>query len=178
MSGSRVAIPTAMVTCHFLLMGSIALGASITGDQFTATVSEGGMIIGSEMGIAGMAGDDVNPANDVTVEWLDEDTFEFDFFGYPDITLTLSSLDFLRSGSPVDIVGVSEAQADFGWNYNLSFDAHSITIEYPSLTGNALGDGEIISFDVLTVPEPTSTTLSFCAVVLLFGRSRVLRVGC
>jgi len=171
----------AAILLSVTLLGGGALGASITGDDFTAAVSEDDFELGSVNGVAGMAGTDavvVDTGAFAAVEWLDDDTFELDFYSIgPKVTWVLSSLDFTESGAPVDIIGVSEASSDFGWSYTSSFTANSITIEYPNLNATAIGDGEIISFDVLTapVPEPSGIALLCAAVGGLFVARRMPR---
>ena len=176
----RVTIFFCVTLCLALFVGSVARGASITGDEFTATLSENGVILGTTNGVAGMVGDDAVPIDELgvsaSIDWLDDDTFELDFFGVGSlVTWSLTGLDLTEAGSPVDIIGVSEFQADFGWSYTASVGADSITIVYPSLTGIAIGDGEVISFDVLTapIPEPSALLLLLTAAggLLIAGRS-------
>ena len=181
MIDTRFTKTVALVVCAAaLFVGNVAQAGSITGDGFTVTLSEGGSSLGTAEGIAGASGDDavldafLDDANiSGIINWTDEDTFELDFFGsgvqrfLVDLTWSLTDLDFMDAGSPVDIIGVTEVRHEFGWSYNLDFDANSITIVYPDLSVFEAADGEIISFDVLTVPEPAGVLLMMGGVLAL-----------
>ncbi len=125
-----------------LLVATPAWSGAPAGDVFTLSVSESGFLIGSDNGVIGVSGARVE---DGQVNWLDDDTFELDFFANGEQV----DLTFVISGIDREVAGVTQTGTPlFGWDYDLSFDTSSITIVYPFLDGMQAGDGDIVTFDV------------------------------
>jgi hypothetical protein len=156
------------------MVAPVCFASSITGDTFTVTVSEDFVLpTESGSGVAGSPGIDVSvqPSFSVfDVDWLDEDTFNLDFFSgegsdLENLTIALTGLDFVENGMPVDIIGVTPLPLrEFDWPKDVFFTANSITIVYPFLDPFEAGDGSQPSFDVMTtaapaVPEPATLSL-------------------
>jgi len=178
MNSQTTKLLAAILMSHSLLVVESAQCASIFGDSFNVAVTEEGVVVGVGDGIAGSAGFDVtvvdNSAFFGIVDWIDGDTFRLDFFSRQDRPLVdlvwkLDDLHFVEDGLPVMIVGLDEVSAAFEWNYTANIGAHSIEINYPRLNVSAAADGEVVVFDVLTVPEPAATPFSVAVAVWMSG---------
>lgn len=163
---------SALMLAAGLLTAPYSFAASITGDNFTVTVSEGSSFISATgSGVAGAPGVDVAlfPSSSIfNVDWIDGNTFQIDWFSgenafLQNLTIALTDLNFTHLGLPDDIVGVTPLPlADFDWPKTVSFTANSITVVYPDLTNIQAADGSRPSFDVITktvVPIPATLPL-------------------
>jgi hypothetical protein len=163
---------SALILAAGLLTAPCSFAASITGDNFTVTVSEDfalPTVTGS--GVAGSIGVDVALSPNFSVfkvDWIDDDTFQIDWFSgessnLQNLTIALTDLNFIHLGLPVDIIGVTPLPpSNFNWAKDVFFTANSITVVYPSLTNIEAADGSRPSFDVLTktvVPIPVTLPL-------------------
>jgi hypothetical protein len=163
---------SALILAAGLLTAPFSFAASITGDNFTVTVSEDfGLLSETGSGVAGSFGVDVAlfpSSSTFNVDWIDADTFQIDWYSgegsdLQNLTIALTDLNFFDIGLPVNIIGVTPLPlGEFDWPKVVSFTANSITVVYPSLTNFEAGDGSRPSFDVLTetiVPIPATLPL-------------------
>ena len=101
--------------------------------------------------------------DDYAISWVDDDTFEIDWFAGPIASLTWT-LDFDgltdASGVPQEITGVTKGDSGFDDDPTVGFTTDSITISYPSIIDPFSGD--VRQFDI-ALPEPS------VGAMLLFG---------
>jgi hypothetical protein len=101
--------------------------------------------------------------DDYAIRWIDDDTFEIDWFAGPIASLTWT-LDFHgltdASGAPQEITGVTKADSGFDDDPTVGFTTDSITISYASIIDPFSGD--VRQFDI-ALPEPS------VGAMLLFG---------
>lgn len=145
----------------------------ITGDSFDLTVTENGIELDQQSGIAGAMGPDIdsNALSQLTIDWLDGNTVELDFFGSSPLTnlvIELSDLDFNTAGVDEDIIGLNIVSALFGFTVDLAFTASTITIAFPALDTIMAADGEILVIQVLTAPSAPTAEVPLPAGIWLF----------
>ncbi len=170
---------------------SVAAGvsaASIAGDAFEASLTVDGTLSGPFSGVAGSGGDDIHDTPSVgfdglfRVEWVDDDSVDVEFFigglghDLTNASFTLSGLNFMSSGEPRDMIGVTFNRAasnvdSFDAAFSLvgpilSFTSTSVT-GVLSMSEELLADGPRLRYDVIVAPEPAT----FLLVLIGFGAS-------
>ena len=177
---------TLTATAFGFFAATSAHAGVITGDEFGLTVSEDGVQLDQQTGVAGVAGPDIESGalSLVEINWLDGDTFELDFFGNGPLTnlvFQLTDLDFVTGMMDEDIVGLNLVSAAFGFDVDLAFTANTITITFPFLDTIMAADGEILVIDVLTaasvsapeIPLPAGAVLFLTGLGALAARRRI-----
>ena len=154
-----------IATLFVAIQVSAASAATVTGDTFSLTVSENGTVLGTEMGVAGAPGADIELGAAIggflELDWLDGDTVQLDFFSslgtaLNNLTFEIAGLDFMDMMQPASIVDVVVSSSVFNLGAIITFDANSILIRFPSLSLVQAADGEILTLDVVAAVSGTT----------------------
>ena len=89
------------------------------------------------------------------MRWIDDDTFEVDWFAtsIDDLTWTLRFRELEDSnGDPLEILGVTKGDSGFDDDPSVDFTFDSVTLSYSNIIDPESGDFR--SFD-LALPEPS-----------------------
>jgi hypothetical protein len=131
-------------------------------DVYTVELEADGAVLGKATSARG-AVDGYPLVDDYALRWVDDDSFEIDWFAGPIGSLTWT-LEFRAltdaSGALREIIGVTKGSSGFDDDPTVSFTQDSITISYPSIIDPFSGD--LRQFDI-ALPEPS------LGVTLLLG---------
>jgi hypothetical protein len=151
-------------------IAEVQLGGEAATDFYTAQVDEDDVFLASSEGLR--AGLPLNVVDDYFITWIDHDTFKLDWFasGVTRTVVTLDGLDMTTpEGTPTPISDVIKGDSSFCTDPVVSFDDDTIVLTYDEIAPGDSECGDIRSFDIVTLPEPSGSLSLLAGIGMLVG---------
>jgi hypothetical protein len=167
-------------SANSMQIAEVQLGGEAATDLYTARVDEDDVFLASSEGLR--AGLPLNVVDDYLITWIDHDTFQLDWFANV-VTRTVVTLDGFdmttAEGDPTPIIDVIKGDSGFCADPVVSFDDDTIVLTYDEIAPGDSECGDVRSFDIVTVPEPSGSLSLLAGTLMLVVRwkSRVGRRG-